>query len=41
MTYRATVDQPQRFVNSRAVGVHVGLPPRRHQSGEIDYDGGI
>jgi hypothetical protein len=30
-----------RFVHSRAVGVHVGLTPRRHQSGEIDYDGGI
>ena len=41
LTYRATVDQPQRFVHSRAVGAHVGLTPRRHQSGEIDYDGGI
>jgi transposase len=35
LTYRATVDQPQRFVYSRAVGAHVGLTPRRHQSGEI------
>lgn len=26
---------------SRAVGAHVGLTPCRHQSGEIDYDGGI
>src|SRR6478752_6204747 len=41
LTYRATVDQPQRFVHSRAVGAHVGLTPRRHQSGEIDYDGDI
>ena len=41
LTYRATIDQPQRFVHSRAVGAHVGLTPRRHQSGEIDYDGGI
>jgi transposase len=41
LTYRATLDQPQRFVHSRAVGAHVGLTPRRHQSGEIDYDGGI
>lgn len=41
LTYRATVDQPQRFVHSRAVGAHVGLTPRRHQSGEIDYDWGI
>ena len=41
LTYRATVDQPQRFVHSRAVGAHVGLTPRRHQSGEIDYDGAV
>ncbi len=41
LTYRATVDQPQRFVRSRAVGAHVGLTPKRHQSGEIDYDGGV
>src|ERR1700692_2613240 len=41
LPYRATVDQPQRFVHSRAVGAHVGLTPRRHQSGEIDYDGSV
>jgi hypothetical protein len=29
LTYRATVDQPQRFVHSRAVGAHVGLTPKR------------
>src|SRR4029077_17123942 len=41
LTYRATVDQPQLFVHSRAVGAHVGLTPKRYQSGEIDYDGGV
>ncbi len=41
LTYRATVDQPQRFVHSRAVGAHAGLTPKRYQSGEIDYDGGV
>jgi transposase len=41
LTYRATVDQSQHFVHSRAVGAHVGLTPRSHQSGEIEYDGGI
>ena len=41
LTYRATVDQPQRFVHSRAVGVHVGLTPKRYQSGDTDYDGGV
>src|ERR1700726_4524762 len=28
LTYRAPVDQPQRFVHSRAVGAHVGLTPK-------------
>src|ERR1700752_2199608 len=41
LTYRATVDQPQRFVHSRAVGAHVGLTPKRYQSGEVDYDGRV
>jgi transposase len=41
LTYRASVDQPHRFLHSRAVGAHVGLTPKRHQSGETDYDGGI
>src|SRR5215211_1389712 len=41
LTYRATVDQPQRFLHSRAVGAHVGLTPKRYQSGEINYDGGV
>jgi transposase len=41
LTYRATVDQPQRFIHSKAVGAHVGLTPKRIQSGETDYDVGI
>jgi transposase len=41
LTYRASVDQPHRFLHSRAVGAHAGLTPKRHQSGEIDYDGAI
>ena len=41
LTYRATIDQPQRFVHSRAVGAHVGLTPKRYQSGETDYDGRV
>jgi transposase len=41
LTYRATVDQPQRFVHSRAVGAHIGLTPKRYQSGETDYDGRV
>jgi transposase len=41
LTYRASIDQPQRFVHSRAVGAHVGLTPKRYQSGETDYDGRV
>jgi len=41
LTYQATIDQPQRFKHSRAVGAGIGLTPRRHQPGDIDYDGRI
>lgn len=39
--YQATIDQPQRFAHSKAVGAHFGLTPRGFQSGEVDYDGKI
>ena len=29
LTFRATVDQAQRFARSKAVGAHFGLAPRR------------
>jgi transposase len=41
LTFRATVDQPQRFARSKIVGAHFGLVPRRFQSGETGYDGRI
>lgn len=41
LTYVAGVDNPARFVNSRSVGAHFGLTPRRFQSGEMDWSGGI
>ncbi len=41
LTDPASIDQPQRFLHSRAVGAHAGLTPRGHQSGDIDYAGGI
>src|SRR3974377_1905217 len=34
LTYRATVDVPARFRNSRAVGAVLGLTPFKYQSGE-------
>ena len=36
LTYRATVDVPTRFRNSKAVGAVFGLTPAKYQSGEID-----
>jgi transposase len=41
LTYRASVDVPTRFRNSKAVGAVFGLTPSRHQSGESDRPGGI
>lgn len=36
MTFRAAIDDPQRFRSSKSVGACFGLTPRRYQSGEID-----
>lgn len=41
LTFRATVDRPERFRRSRDVGAHLGLTPRRYQSGETDVQGGV
>jgi len=41
LTYRASVDVPARFRNSKAVGAVFGLTPSKYQSGEIDRTGSI
>ncbi len=41
LTYRATVDVPARFRNSKAVGASFGLTPSQHQSGESSRIGAI
>ena len=41
LTYRATIDRPERFARSRDVGAHLGLTPTRYQSGETDIAGRI
>jgi transposase len=41
LTYRATVDVPARFRNSKAVGAVFELTPSKYQSGEIDRTGVI
>lgn len=41
LAYVSTVEDPERFPRSRTVGAHLGLTPRRYQSGEIDRSGRI
>jgi transposase len=41
LAYVSTVEDPERFSRSRSVGAHLGLTPRRYQSGEIDRSGHI
>jgi transposase len=41
LTFRATVDVPARFHNSKAVGAVLGLTPCKHQSGESERTGAI
>ena len=41
LAFRATIDRPSRFPKSRDVGAHLGLTPRRYQSGETDVQGHI
>lgn len=41
LAFRATVDRPERFRRSRDAGAHLGLTPRRYQSGETDIQGRI
>lgn len=41
LAFTAAVDDVGRFKRSRDIGAYLGLVPRRYQSGEIDYTGGI
>jgi len=41
LTYRATIDVPARFRNSKAVGAILGLTPAKYQSGESERTGRI
>ena len=41
LMFKATLDDPTRFARSRNVGAYLGLTPRRHASGEIDWTGRI
>ncbi|WP_425329311.1 transposase [Thalassovita gelatinovora] len=41
LTFKAAIDDPNRFKKSRTVVAHFGLTPRRYQSGEHDNPGRI
>ena len=41
LAFAAAVDDAGRFKRSRDIGAYLGLVPRRYQSGEVDYTGGI
>lgn len=41
ITFKTAVDDPSRFVRSKAVGVHFGLAPKLYQSGETDVIGNL
>jgi transposase len=41
LAFTAAIDDPNRFRRSRDLGAYLGLVPRRYQSGEVDYVGGI
>ncbi|QJU60231.1 IS110 family transposase [Sphingomonas sp. AP4-R1] len=41
LAFVSTIEDPTRFARSRSVGAHLGLTPRRYQSGEMDRSGHI
>jgi len=41
LAFMAAIDDPTRFRRSRNVGAYLGLTPRRHASGEVDWSGRI
>lgn len=41
LAYKTGIDDPTRFRHSADVGPHLGLTPRRYESGETEYVGAI
>jgi transposase len=41
LTFVAAVDDPARFEQSKTVGAHYGMTPKKYQSGETEYSGRI
>lgn len=41
LNFVALIDDPSRFRKAENVGAFLGLTPRRHQSGEVDWSGRV
>ncbi|WP_244176517.1 transposase [Thioclava sediminum] len=41
LSFIALIDDPSRFGRTSDVGAFLGLTPKRHQSGEIDWSGRV
>jgi transposase len=41
LTYASAIDDPARFKSSKTVGAHLGMTPKKYQSGETDITGRI
>lgn len=41
LAYKTTIDDPRRFASAKTVGAHLGLTPKRYQSGTVDRQGRI
>jgi transposase len=41
LSFAALIDDPNRFSKTSDVGAFLGLTPRRHQSGEMDWSGRV
>jgi transposase len=41
LTYVSAVDDPARFKQSKTLGAHYGMTPKKYQSGETEYSGRI
>ncbi len=41
LSFIALVDNPDRFSRVTDVGAFLGLTPKRHQSGEMDWSGQV
>jgi transposase len=41
IAFVATIDDPSRICDSRDIGAYLGLVPRCHRPGGVDYLGGV